>query len=321
MRNIEIGSQHLTNFKPPESQVGFSVPESGLTINNVFGVNTEGILPARFLSGFIPTFDLASDIENISGRKPHVRIFRPTNINQLVNNIPQAIVDRQVKAGNLELSRFAARFFPNVDFSIEEDEPINDEALKIFTRIADLIQMQGSMQMQDGLKDSGRKIGGEGGESNSFTYAAHHLFGWQDLHHLSIFQEMPEDRVINTLPPSDKKFKTIRELVLGFAQEDIQEMRIEGNHTDLIINMSGTPHYYFLKDSNGNAVEPSFDEVLSVVCAEILDDMQTRFKSEKDSKLEDKLRRVRADFKKLLLTLSVNNEGVLKELTFGSLIR
>jgi hypothetical protein len=321
MKNIEIGIQHLTNFKEPESQVKLSVPESSITINNVFGINKDGILPARFLSGFIPTFTLAGDIQNSSNCKPHVRIFRPTNISRFVNNIPQGILEKQIAAGNLELRRFASRFFPQVNFSIEEDEPVSEEALKVLARIGELIQTQGAIDLQDGLKDSGRKMGGQDGESNSFLYAANHLFGWEDMHHVAFFQQIPGDTVINTTPPSEKKFKKIRDLVLGFTQEDIKEMKIGGVHKDLVISMCGTPHYIFLKGSDGNAIEPSFDEVLSIVCAEILDDMQARFKNEKDSKLKDNLRRIRTDFKKLLLTLSANNEGILREITFESLIK
>jgi len=321
MNKIEINNQVLANFKP-ESQGGFLLPQGqDILINGVFGINGEGKLPARFLSGFIGTFSIAQEVARVSGESVSIRIFRPRNISEFVNDIPADIVESQVVQGNELLRNFAANFFPGVDFFIEEDRPITDEALNVLEIIATHIRANSSLDLQEGLKDSGRKRGGESGEDNAFVYAAHHSFGWSDMHHGAIFEDKPSGNVINTIPPSDKKFKTIRDLILSLEIPEIAGQRVGGEHTDLVINMCGTPHYMFLKDKSGCTREPSFEEVLSVSGSEIITDMQQRFKSEHDPQVKENLRRVRQDFEKLLGLVARGDEGHFRDLTFETLMK
>lgn len=321
MRNIEINNHSLVNFKP-ESQDGFVLPETQeVLINGVFGINKEGILPARFMSGFIATFSLAQEIEKISGDRTAVRIFRPTSISKFVNDIPAPIVERQVIQGNELLRRFAANCFPDVEFFMEEDREVSEEAIDVLENIAGLVRANSSTEIQEGLKDSGRKIGGEAGEDNAFVYAAHHSFGWSDMHHGAIFTHRPNGSVINTIPPSDKKFKNIRNLILSIKDESMDPLRVSGSHVDLVINMCGTPHYMFLKDKSGCVREPSFEEVLSVTGAEVVTDMQQRFKLESDPQVKENLRKIRQDFERFLGLLAQGNQDLLRDLTFESLLK
>lgn len=321
MNNIEINNQVLVNFKP-ESQGKIVLPQGQDTlINGVFGINNEGRLPARFLSGFIGTFSIAQEVATVSEDNVSVRIFRPRNISKFVNNIPAEIVEKQVVQGNELLRSFAATFFPNVDFFIEEDQPITEEALGVLDVIAQLIRLNSDPDLQGGLRDSGRKRGGEAGEYNAFVYAAHHSFGWSDMHHQTIFENRPSGNVLNTIPPSDKKFKKIRDLILFFESQEIERLRVGGEHTDLVINMCGTPHYMFLKDKSGCTREPSFEEVLSVSGSEVITDMQQKFKSEVDPLIKENLRKIRQDFERLLVLSAGGNAGAIGELTFESLMK
>lgn len=321
MRNIEINNQHLANFKP-ESQGGFLLPQGqDVLINGVFGVNKEGVIPARFMSGFIATFSLAQEIERTSEESVSVRIFRPTNISKFVNNIPASIVEKQVLQGNDVLRRFAASFFPDVKFFIEEDEPLTKEAFDVLEMIAQGVKVNSSEDVQEGLRDSGKKIGGEAGEGNAFVYAAHHSFGWSDMHHEAIFRQKPIGSVLNTLPPSDKKFKNIRDIVLSIGEGEIDELKVGGQHVDLVINMCGTPHYMFLRDKSGCIREPSFNEVLSVTGLEVISDMQARFKLETDPQVRENLRKVRQDLERLMGLVSGGNQDSVRDLTFESLMK
>ncbi len=321
MKNIEIQNQHLVHFKP-ESQEGFSLPQDQeVLVNSVFGVNKDGVLPARFLSGFVSTFSLARDIGQLSGGKVEVRIFRPTNISAFVNSIPEFVVERQLQQGNEILEIFAANFFPDVEFFIEEDEPLTEGAIDLLSRMSQVIGRGSSDEQQEGLKESGKRIGGEAGANNAFIYAAHHSFGWSDLHHDSIFRHEPGGSVLNTIPPSDKKFKSLRDIVFASSEADVQDLRVGGFHRDLVINMCGTPHYMLLKDKDGCVREPGFDEVLSVLGSEIISDLQSRFKSEHDPQLRENLRKVRQDLEKLMQISSNGDVDAINSLTFGSLVR
>jgi hypothetical protein len=141
------------------------------------------------------------------------------------------------------------------------------------------------------------------------------------MHHKAFFAQWPTGSVVNTLPPSDKKFKNIRDIVLSIGGEEVDELRVGGQHVDLVINMCGTPHYMFLKDKSGCIREPSFNEVLSVTGIEIISDMQARFKLETDPQVRENLRKIRQDLEKLLSLVSGGNQDLLRDLTFESLMK
>ncbi|MBI2621515.1 MAG: hypothetical protein HYW63_02600 [Candidatus Levybacteria bacterium] len=214
MRDIEIEQSELLDFKNPEKIV---IPDSTqeLWVSNVFGINKEGQLPARFLSGFISTFSLAKLIaERTEGAiVPTVRIFRPINISRHINGVSEEASQWQITRGSEILALFAKNHFPEIPFFVEDDGQITDEALEILSGISGLISDHCNPELLKKLTGSGRRRGGEEGARNALIYAAHHPFGWSDLHHPSIFLTTPPEVVINSMPPSERKFSAVRGLV------------------------------------------------------------------------------------------------------------
>lgn len=321
MRNIEIESQHLSNFKP-ESQAGFSVHENDICINNVFGINKDGTLPARFLSGFLSTFSLARTIQEISDNtvNPHIRIFRPVNISRYINGISEEDAKRQIRQGDQLLQILASQHFAEIDFSIEDDIPITETALEILSQVAILINLHCDEETIRKVKESGRLRGGEQGEQKALTYVAHHPFGWSDLHHSSIFRDAPPQNVINTLPPSERKYTEVRQRLKQVIEADSGLLVPTSTRHELVINMCGTPHYIFLEDGQGNKQEPSFDEILSVTCTEVINDMLEQFKREGNPFLKENLRRAVKDLEKVFLVFAKGNPDAIREETVQSLI-
>lgn len=321
MRNIEIERSKLTNFKSPERII---IPDGAteILINNVFGINKDGTLPARFLSGFLSTFSLARTIREVSDTSinPHVRIFRPTNITQHINGISQEFVDRQIQQGSQMLNALASQHFPEIDFSIEEDVPITDEALQVLSQVTNLIELHCNAETIRKVKESGRLRGGTQGEQKALTYVAHHPFGWSDLHHSAIFRDIPPQTVVNTLPPSEKKYTEVRQRLKQVIATDSTLIVPIGTRDELVINMCGTPHYIFLEDELGNRQEPSIEEVLSISCIEILEDMQLRFKTEQNPFLKENMRRAFRDLEKVFLLFANGNSEAMQEETVRSLI-
>lgn len=321
MRSIEIEKTQLEDFKSAEA---FSVAEDKtVLINNVFGINNNGMLPARFLSGFLSTFSLARTIQEVSDGdiNPQVRIFRPINITQHINGISDEATKRQIKQGNKMLQSLAFQHFSTIDFFIEDDLPITENALQVLLQVASLIDLHCDKEVIGKIRESGRIRGGEQGAQNALIYAAHHPFGWIDLHHPSIFREVPPHVIINTLPPSEKKYTEVRkrleQIIGGSGSELIVPI---GTRQELVINMCGTPHYIFLEDEKGNRQEPSIDEVLSITCAEVLDDMRRRFKSEQNIFLKENLRRACRDLERVFSVFAKGDKDALAETTVGSLM-
>jgi hypothetical protein len=324
MKNIEIGSQHLTGFRS-ESQAAFSVPEGNMWINNVFGINDKGAVPSRFLSGFLSTFSLAKTIQELSDNRvnPHVRIFRPVNLSRFVNGISEESAKKQIEQGNQLLDLLALQHFPTVDFSIEEDVLITDDAIKVLSQIEQVMKLHLDEAFIQRLRTKGRIRGGEQGEKQSIFYTAQHPFGWSDLNHPSVFAEFPAETIINTCPPSEKDYtearQGIREIIGSNSTLSVPN---KARH-ELVINMCGKAHYVFIEDALGNKVEPSFDEILSVTCMEVIKDIKQRQKVAKDSGnsyLADDFRRAAQDLERTFLVFAKGNPDALREETVGSLI-
>jgi len=321
MRNIEIEAKQLTNFKDAES---FSIPEGQgfLWINNVFGINNNGAVPSRFLSGFLSTFSLARTIQEASNNSinPHVRIFRPVNFSRHVNGISEEITRKQIQQGNRLLNLLASQHFPTVDFSIEEDTPITDDALEVLSQIERIACLHLDEKLVQRLRHKGRIRGGEQGEKNALVYAAQHPFGWSDLHHPSIFAEVPAETIINTCPPSEKDYTEARQRIRNIVGSDSVLFVPNKTRHELTINMCGKAHYLFIEDEQGNRVEPSFDEILSVSCMEVIRDMRQRSKTDPDKFLRENFRRAAQDLEKVFLLFAKGNIDAIREETVQSLI-
>lgn len=322
MKSIEIGTSHLEAFKSKEP---FEIRENshGVWINNVFGINKDGELPARFLTGFISTFTLAQSIQELSegSIQPKIRIFRPRRISQFINGISDSSAATQIAQGNALLESFAKDHFPDVQFFIEDDQEVSEQAVAVLGKLSDLLDVHCNPEVIQQVKDSGRKRGGEQGEKKALLYVAHHPFGWSDFHDPSIFSIKPAETVINTLPPSERKYTAAREELKKIVPRELKEIVIFGERQEMVINMCGTPHYIFVDDEQGNRAEPTISEVLGVTGGEVLRDMEARFRSEKNTFLKDNLRRSFRDLEKLLLLMSNGDRGVLNESPFESIVK
>jgi len=311
MEKLQISQDHLMQFKQPAS---FEVPAgSDVGLNNVMGISKFPI-PARFLSGFIPTFELAKSIATETDGKiePVVRIFIPKHISLHVNGLNHTHVQQQIENGKKIIEVFGKTIFPDVPLIIEEDEPFTDESEEVLRSVETVIFDKAHDQNTDdetaqsirSILMSGKKRGGERGEQNALLYGAHHPFGWHDLFHPAVFAAKPKEFEISTLPPSERPFFALR----GHIKEvlDIQNNPLlsQIEQINLIINMCGTPHYLPIIDSEENIHEPLFEDITSVPLREISGDMQQRFKGSSDSKLRENLRRARADFDRVASVLS-----------------
>ena len=275
-------------------------------INNVLCVNQEGILPAPLLSGFLPSFMLAEQIgrETKGHIQPTVRIIIPTNISIAVNGIPTDIVDRQIAQGTNALRQMAATHFPNVDVFMEQDQPVTADALSV---LGELTQFLGGLdeKLLDVIEKSGERRGGEEGRQNAKLYAAHHPFGWSDFYHAAIFEKKPPFTVVNTLPPSEKNYLQIRQhLRAQIAGTGQSVLLATGQRVDVFMQISGRPHYLLIVDSEGNALEPTLDDVDSLTCNQIVAELRRQSEGNNPPWIRDNLKRAGKDFERLLGQLS-----------------
>lgn len=321
MEKLTIGQEQLSNFKNGQS-ITLGARMGTLMINAVFSINKEGILPARFLSGFLPAAQLAETIvrETDGAVHPTVRIFIPEHLNRAANGISSDVAAPQLLRGTAVINQFAVGY-PEVRFLLEKDEPMQDEAVAVLATIAQTIAHACSEDEIAKVKGNGKNRRGEHGQNGALLYAAQHPFGWSDLYHEAIFATRPPFTVINTLPPSERSYTAIRQKVLEQIKlSDHQDLICEGEHFDLTISMCGRPHYLLITDTNGAALEPTLDDLYSTNCGEILDVMKQRIKSEKEPGIRENLRRAKADFEKLLMSFARERKVDVFDAKFSELI-
>ena len=323
MKSIEIIPDQKSSFKNPE-RVTLDAEDSVLWINNVFGINKEGALPARFLSGFLSTFSLAEMIqERTQGRAvPQVRIFIPSNISMFINGIGFESAQRQIERGTSLIETLVRNHFPSVNIFFDRDQPVSETGLQILKDVADLFMVHtDNDSLIQGIRESGMRRGGEVGASRALLYAAHHPFGWNDLHHVAIFEEDPPFTVVNTLPPSEKRFaqvrRSIREHIVNSGH---RSLICGGKRFDLVMMMCEQPHYLLIADKSGKPLEPTLDDLFSATCREILESIEARRKEEQTPWLRDNLRRARIDFERLLTKLGGVEAQALGDISFQELI-
>lgn len=323
MREKEIFPDGKNSFKNP-GKITLDERDSLLWINGVFGVNKEGQLPARFLSGFLSTFGLAEIIQKETKDRvqAHVRIFIPQNISAAVNEIDPSVLQDQIAKGTRLIEEMAKIHFPTVQVFFEKDEPFTQSSLETLGNIADLF-INGIDEASLGkIRESGRKRGGEQGEKNALIYSAHHSFGWSDLHSGAIFKQQPPFTVINTLPPSEKPFTTVRRVIRErIAESEHVNMICEGKRFDLSIMMCDRPHYLLITDPTGTILEPTVDDLSSTSSGEILDLLRKKSEEEQSPWIKENLRKARIDFEKLLKKLYRKDSLPPSEIPFQQLLK
>lgn len=326
MKEINILPDRKTAFKNPRA-ITLDQGDRKIWINSVFGVNREGLLPARFLSGFLSSFGLAELIQTSSKGEvvPTVRVFIPQHISAFVNGIPSDTVEKQTEIGTSLLTALIKKRFPTVDVLFEKDRPISSDALEKLKQVTDLFLSSASGSQLQSLNQSGRNRGGEDGEKNAMIYAAHHSFGWSDLQFAAILEKKPPFTVINTLPPSEKPFIGIREIIKNHVlNSQAASLLCAGKRFDLVMMMSDRPHYLLITNPDGEILEPTVADLGLASSGEILDRLATRAKEDHSPWIRENLRRAKIDFERLLNTISrgqaVNhlNESLLGLLQGGN---
>lgn len=323
MRSKEIFPDGKNSFKNPE-KIALDERDSLVWINSVFGVNKEGQLPARFLSGFLSTFGLAEIIqkETKDRAQAHVRIFIPQNISAAVNEINPSVLEDQVTKGTRLIEEMAKIHFPTIQVFFEKDEPFTRDSLETLRNITDLFINHIDETSLEKIRESGRKRGGEQGERNALIYSAHHSFGWSDLHNGAIFKQKPPFTVINTLPPSDKPFTNVRRVIREhIVKSEHAHMVCEGKRFDLSIMMCDRAHYLLITDQIGTILEPTLDDLFSVSSGEILDLLRKKTEEAQSPWVKDNLRKARIDFEKLLKKLFKKDSLPPSEIPFQQLLK
>jgi hypothetical protein len=249
-----------------------------------------------------------------------VRIFRPVNLSRFVNGTTEETVKKQIEQGNQLLDLLASQHFPSVDFSIEEDALITDDAIKVLSQIEQLMKLHLDETLIERLRNKGRIRGGEQGEKNFLFYTAQHPFGWSDLYHPSIFTILPSETVINTCPPSEEDFTKARQKIRGVVGSDSALSLPNRTRHELIISMCGKAHYLFIEDRQGNRLEPSFDEILSISCIEVIKEMRLHSKKDSDPGVRENFRRAAQDLERIFLFFAKGIPDAIREETVRSLI-
>lgn len=321
-RTIDIFPDKKTAFKNPQT-ITLDERDKEVWINSVFGVNKEGQLPARFLSGFLSGFGLAETIQKSTKGKstPIVRIFIPRHISAFVNGIENDAVESQVQEGTKLLQALVESRFPTIQVFFEKDKPITESALEKLTEVADLFVNETEDVELQRIRESGRRRGGEQGAQNALTYAAHHAFGWSDLHSMAIFEQRPPFTVINALPPSERPFVNVRQTIKQHVEDSKStDLLCQGKRFDLLMMMSDRPHYLLITDQDGKVLEPTTSDLVSASCGEILDRLAMAAKDEKAPWIRDNLRRARSDFERLLNTIANGRPANFLDLSVSEIL-
>lgn len=303
------------------TQLPLQNEESSLWINTVFNITREGILPARFLRGFLPAFKLAEDIRRISDGRitPTVRVFQPIHFSTFTDDVDEDVVKEQQELGISCILAMSKRHFPLTEVLVENDQPFTDKAEEILVEVASLIDPPADLL--DRLKRSGRKWGGELGEARSLIYGAHHPFGWSDLFHPAFFEACPPRVVVNSLPPAEKKFTLIRgEVLEKVPKTPLARLVREGVKIDLPLNISGAHYICIRSDETRRILEPDLRLARTLCCEDVLELMQTELGSLRSGSTKSNLKKAFVDLQVLMEDLSGVKIEDLRGVSFQEII-
>lgn len=246
--------------------------KEGVGLNVAFGVtNTE--IPARFLSGFVPSATLAETIRGQQKIDTQLRIFVPLHLAVTCGvDASNAVANRN--QGLLMIQKFHDVFHPTLHWFLDEDLPITENAIETLREWSDsLIDHAPHLQSEwEKVRQSARR---RGNEETANIYAPHHVFGWQDCWMPSdFFEATPSHVTFNCLSSAEKPFQVIREQMLGLIRETKPELLVEGVHNDLTTSVCRRPHYLSVRV--GELQEPSVNDLLQIGFEQVkqeLDDM------------------------------------------------
>ena len=126
--------------------------------------------------------------------------------------------------------------------------------------------------------------------------------------------------VVNTLPPSEKKFTLIRGQILeAIRGTNLAELIRGGERINLPLNICGA-HYIPIKDEQGRKLEVDFEQARTMSCEDIIAHIQTELVGVKSGSIKSNLRKALIDLQTLMEDLSGTNIKDLRGVLFGELI-
>lgn len=290
------------------------------TINTVFNINPNGMLPAGFLKGFLPGFKMAQLIaEQTNGKVvPEVRVFEPTRFTTFVNQIDPEKAAAQISLGNAVIDAMAKKHFPAIDFHFGVDQPITTEGLQILAKVNELIPGEHT-DVLNSLRNTGIKYGGLSGQALAVLYPAHHPFGWLNIEHPTIFADTPKGQVINLLPPSERRFTTIRQATLAEVKSsELAKLLSPKDTAEFELEISGA-HYISVKNEIGTFIEPSLARVLNQSCRETSEEYSLLINQHKKG-VRSNLKSASRDFQLMIACLADTQTPEEEEQTLRTII-
>ncbi len=246
------------------NQIRKDVPKAawqeGVGLNVAFGVtNTE--IPARFLSGFVPSATLAETIQEQQKVGTQLRIFIPLHLSITCGvSEPNAIVNRN--QGLLLIQKFHEVFHPTLHWFLDEDLPMTENAITCLLEWSNkLLENAPHLQSEwEKVRQSARR---RGNEETAKIYAPHHVFGWQDCWMpANFFEATPSHVTFNCLSPAEEPFQVIRKEMLELIRGANPDLLAGGVHYDLTTSVCRRPHYLSVRV--GKLQEPSVNDLLQL---------------------------------------------------------
>lgn len=229
----------------------------GVGLNVAFGI-TNAEIPARFLSGFVPSAMLAETIQEQQKVNTQLRIFVPLHL-AITCGVDESNAVANKDQGLLMIQKFHEVFHPTLHWFLDEDLPITENAIETLQEWSNrLIENAPHLQPEwEKVRQSARRRGNEG---TANIYAPHHVFGWQDCWMPSdFFEATPSHVTFNCLSPAEKPFQIIREEMLELIRDANPELLAGGVHNDLTTSVCRRPHYLSVRV--GELQEPSASDL------------------------------------------------------------
>ena len=209
---------------------------------SVVGYQHPDGIPARFCTGLIPAIELARQLAH-HATKSTVRLIDPSPIANYCNGWR---VDRPQFRD--VFSKFLTE--QRIDFFFDEAEEVSKDTLEILEVVGRELESSNDPVITDmisRIKESGKRHGGDSGESNAMLYMAAHPFSWLDMYHPLIWSKRysPGDyHFINLMSKPESRFTVIRK----YLRDRIPTLNSGIVSSDHYMTVCNTPCYIPLDD-------------------------------------------------------------------------
>lgn len=234
--------------------------QEGVGINVAFGI-TNAEIPARFLSGLVPSAMLAETIQEQQRVDTQLRVFVPLHL-AVTCGVDASNAAANRDQGLLMIQKFHEVFHPTLHWFLDEDIPITENAIETLREWSrSLIDHAPHLQSEwEKVRQSARR---RGNEETANIYAPHHVFGWQDCWMPSdFFEATPSHVTFNCLSPAEQPFQVIREEMLELIRGTNPDLLVGGIHNDLTTSICRRPHYLSVRVDK--IQEPSVNDLLQL---------------------------------------------------------